>query len=198
MPSQVLKVFSSTRKKVPEACEALFNNADVSDESNDGRRHQYSMEHFIGNKEVAAFHESVLAGLDGTEHLFPRDMVLLTSDAGCLPQRAHTDYVREAAHLRGNDEMPLGCIVALEDNTMFDVWPGAIRCYDDPGKVFEHKRIMLNAGDVLLFRGDLVHAGAPFERFNMRLHLYLDHANVERVKGETYYMHEMTWIAPRK
>jgi hypothetical protein len=47
---------------------------------------------------------------------------------------------------------------------------------------------MLNRGDLVLFRGDLVHAGAAMQRFNFRIHMFLDVVGVRRHKGVTYYM----------
>ena len=35
-------------------------------------------------------------------------------------------------------------------------------------------RIELNAGDILVFRGDLRHSGAAYEQWNTRLHIYVD------------------------
>ena len=35
------------------------------------------------------------------------------------------------------------------------------------------RQLQLQAGDALVFRGDLMHGGA-FEQFNMRIHVYLD------------------------
>lgn len=43
---------------------------------------------------------------------------------------------------------------------------------------------MLNRGDVVVFRGDLVHAGAAYEELNHRVHCFLElrEGGYERVK----------------
>ncbi len=56
------------------------------------------------------------------------------------------------------------------------MWPRAIRCFKAPaaGHSFEHTQLVLGPGDMAVFRGDLVHAGAAFAEFSIRLHTYLD------------------------
>lgn len=61
-----------------------------------------------------------------------------------------------------DEKMPLACLVALMDDTAFDVWPGAIR-FDESRKI-KSLQERLNAGDMLVFRGDLVHGGAAVGR----------------------------------
>ena len=57
-------------------------------------------------------------------------MVVLRSEPGCQSQLPHTDYPEQMADgsawydWRSND-VPLGCVLALQDETHFDVWPGA-------------------------------------------------------------------------
>ena len=112
---------------------------------------------------------------------------VLRSDPGCADQRSHTDYTwqdwkwrqqeRQAKMLKSSnklvasDDTPLACVAAVMPNTFFDLWPGAIDCFDGAkdGRVFSHLRLVLNPGDLLIFRGDLVHAGAGFDSFNIRI-----------------------------
>jgi len=63
-------------------------------------------------------------------------------------------------------------MVALEDGTRIDVWPRAIG-FDFPDPIHCHQ-LQLNRGDVLVFRGDLVHAGAASEHCNTRVHCFLE------------------------
>jgi ectoine hydroxylase-related dioxygenase (phytanoyl-CoA dioxygenase family) len=65
----------------------------------------------------------------------------------------------------------------LQDNTTLDV-------FDDQG---EHKLLALDAGDILLFRSDLVHAGSAYTEDNLRLHAYLDSPFVKRITNRTWY-----------
>ncbi len=91
--------------------------------------------------------------------------------------------------------MPLASLSALMDGTLLDVWPGAIRF--DASRSYKPLQIKLNKGDVLIFRGDLVHAGASVGAVeNVRIHAYLDVEGVVRPKHkegdmeveETYFM----------
>ena len=103
--------------------------------------------------------------------------VVLLSLPDCKAQVVHTDYGPETlgdsvAH-EHNGKMPLACLVALTDNTFLDVWPCAIRF--DGSRKFKPMQIRLCAGDVLIFRGDLVHTGAACGQVaNVRIHAYLD------------------------
>ena len=96
--------------------------------------------------------------------------------------------------------MPLACLVALMDDTAFDVWPGAIR-FDESRKI-KSLQVRLNAGDMLVFRGDLVHGGAAVgEQESVRIHAYIDVEGVIRPKekaiDETYYMYDKKHILSR-
>ncbi len=118
-----------------------------------------------------------------------QNWVVLRSEPGCQPQRSHTDYLPEDVYQLSDDGIPLACVVACMDETYFDVWPGAIRCFDtQPEKTFRHMRLKLNAGDMLVFRGDLVHGGAAFDKLNVRIHAYLDVRSVKRTNNATHYM----------
>ena len=47
--------------------------------------------------------------------------------------------------------------------------------------------LTLNAGDLIIFRGDLSHAGAAYEEDNVRVHVYIDSPLYPREPGETFY-----------
>jgi len=120
-------------------------------------------------------------------------MTVLRSEAGCQAQLPHTDHFQRPPHLSPEEpwydwscfdstNIPLGCLVALEDDTFLDVWPEAIRF--DQTRVSQCHILRLKRGDVVLFRGDLVHAGAAFDKLNVRVHCYLEpkHGSYERPK----------------
>ena len=124
-------------------------------------------------------------------------MVALLSKLFCKAQLAHTDFSPDTLSnvLLDDDKMPLASLVVLMDGTVFDVWPGAIRF--DKNRDFKPMHLKLRAGDVLIFRGDLVHAGAAVGAVeNVRFHAYLDVEGVVRPKHkegdmeveETYFM----------
>jgi hypothetical protein len=57
----------------------------------------------------------------------------LKSIPGCLAQVAHTDFT--ADDLEGiTGQLLLGCIIALMDNTPFNVWQGAFNCFTELAK----------------------------------------------------------------
>merc|ERR1711916_95064 len=134
--------------------------------------------------------------------------VMLLSKPGCHAQLVHSDYTPDdlCEPWLDDDRVPLACVVALQPNTFFDVWPGATRFnVRDP---FEYVRLCMGPGDVCIFRGDLAHAGASFEDSNVRVLTYMDTEGFERTKttdddGEvieqTYYLNADTApnLAPR-
>jgi len=93
----------------------------------------------------------------------------------------------------------MSCLIVLMDGTFFDAWPGAINCFQRPPKEtqYKHLQFQLDAGDMLVFRGDFVHGGAPSEEFNIRIHTFLDVPSVKRMPDTTFYMDEEDWILPR-
>ena len=183
-----------------EKFHVIFNNGPADDPCNDGRRLQMDLDSVRG-AEAQSFHRSLTAVLS---KLFPRHRVagahVLRCKAGCLPQRCHVDYCPEQCNAWDTD-VPLACLVALKDHTFIDVWPGAIRF--DSEKVFTHQSLELKRGDVLVFRGDLVHAGAAFAEENARIHCYLEPVvNFKRMQDDdgtelTYFMDTWSNILPR-
>jgi hypothetical protein len=117
-------------------------------------------------------------------------LVALLSLDGCGPQRPHADYTRQSLEKIEDDGfcdgLPLGVVIALQPNTVFDMWPGAIGW--DETRFYEHKQLKLGAGDAVFFLGNAVHAGAAFEKENVRLHCYLDSPAVHREPDTTCFM----------
>lgn len=98
------------------------------------------------------------------------DVVVLQSEAGCRKQQWHTDYDPDA--VTDGDIKPLGLILALEDHTTFEEYPDTTH--------------ILNRSDVLIFEGDVVHAGSSYDTDNIRLHAYIDTDGMERTRDTTY------------
>jgi hypothetical protein len=181
--------------------EVIFNNVKgVDSRHNDKKRVQLSVDKIV---EAAAFKSTLTARL--LQH-FPRHtvdaMVALMSKAFCKAQLEHTDYSPKTLAGATDETMPLASLCALMDGTLFDVWPGAIRF--DRTRTYKPMQIKLNEGDVLIFRGDLVHAGAAClgETENVRIHTYLDAAGIQRPKHgdgveETHFMCDEKCIGKR-
>ena len=96
-------------------------------------------------------------------HLSTGTMVL-RSLAGCGHQRHHQDRAHyntaapSFAHLPFG-QVPLSVIWALEDETTI---------------IINGKRYHIPKGQILVFRGDVCHAGDGYPGVNTRIHAYLD------------------------
>jgi len=97
------------------------------------------------------------------------EFMAIHSAAGCQEQAAHCDFDPKSPCF------PVGVIVALQDDTFVDVWPGKTKA--------ERHKVTLSKGDVLVFRGDCVHAGSAFP--NTRLHCYVDYGKTPPCKLNT-------------
>ena len=78
-------------------------------------------------------------------------------------------------------------IIARHDRTRLPIYP-----FDKGG---EREVVELNAGDVLIFRGDLIHCGADYAGLNIRIHSYIDSpaAPQRRDPDETYIVQPDSW-----
>ena len=154
--------------------------------NNDGRRLELDVNQICGE----AFAELKQRIMDVVARRHPghevRGMVALRSEVGCAEQPAHTDYLQEGPSSGwydwDTDSVPLSCIVALQDGTELNVWPEAIRF--NWTRPYNRQRLVLNRGDVVVFRGDLVHAGVAYGQPNHRIHCFLElrEGGYERVK----------------
>ena len=123
-------------------------------------------------------------------------ITLLVSESGCKAQLPHADYnhtllqaARRVSEGSKNEPMtqnqvPLSALFALEDCTL-QVWPGALLLKKQKGHWIDRKQISLKQGQLIVFRGDLVHAGSAYSSLNLRLHFYLDHPKVDRSGNST-------------
>lgn len=125
-----------------------------------------------------------------TESHFLKDFVLLHSLPGCERQSAHTDYIPDSSLLQCEKEkLPYLFLFALEQQTKLVVWPGSHKVVQGRGRTvvpIEPKVIELKAGDALVFRPDLVHAGAEYDVENFRIHCYIDSVAVKRDPNRTW------------
>ena len=96
--------------------------------------------------------------------------VVLSSQPGCKQQPWHTDY--DTTAVAGLDVKPLGVLLALQDGTRFEEFPDTTHC--------------LCRGDMLVFDGDVVHAGSAYDTGNLRLHAYVESNEHTRDRNRTY------------
>lgn len=136
-------------------------------------------------------------------HLSPQ-WVVLDSLPGCQRQAAHADYLPSVEFDNCPDDMkPLAIIVAIQNNTYFDVWPKSINMANQgvnkqvTSSPIRRETLHLDRGDVLIFRGDLIHCGSSYPNRksdpdydgNVRLHAYLDSPLVPRSPDQTWLIH---------
>lgn len=98
------------------------------------------------------------------------DVMALRSLPGCDRQPWHWDFNPDNLAGMSDEQMPLSCVVALQDSTRFHFKSNG--CRNEDGET-----VTIEAGDLLIFRGDMLHAGAAYEEENWRLHMYLDVAH---------------------
>lgn len=147
----------------------IFNNKDE-----DNKRIQYDFE----NSDTISLHiQSKLQdiieqfGYKG----FVNDPVILKSHAYCKRQRLHRDYDLQNID---ESEYPHGVIVGVSNNCRFIVSPDGL----------SRKFVHFDKGDIVIFRGDTIHAGAEYYTENIRIHAYIDNGSHDRIKNETFYV----------
>lgn len=129
--------------------------------------------------------------------LTPSKWNVIKSKAGCQDQAPHCDYVPDLPLARAPDEkMPLSVLVSLMPGTQLNIWPNSIRLVSLGGRMLKEMEpipcevLKLDAGDVLVFRGDFIHAGSSYSKDNYRLHMFFDSDLVPRDFNTTWTVHQ--------
>jgi ectoine hydroxylase-related dioxygenase (phytanoyl-CoA dioxygenase family) len=209
--SELLSAVCSDLSRAAKKQHAIFNGGSggggdmhAHEAVGDGKRKQIFVSKSSWSPAVVAFINEIDAKLRALAPgaLIPKDMVFLVSESGCTDQPAHSDWTEEALHRVVDDGIfggfPMGSLVALEPETFFNVWQSnqdtsICSCRDelfDVDTQYQRVRLELNQGDLLLFRADVVHSGASYDKRNIRMHAFLDRSTVKRRKATTQYMHE--------
>lgn len=172
------KLLSELRRQSnSRGCGAIFN--ENSESGNDLRRRQACLKNT--SKIISTFIDEVEGKLEHhmkTHHATSR--VILKSLPGCQRQLAHSDNLpdkklAETIVLENWDQIPLAVVCSVEDSTI-DIWDGAIN-WIIPGAIkkdIPRTTVPLSPGDILVFRGDLIHGGSAYDEENIRVHFYLD------------------------
>ncbi|KAI8620239.1 hypothetical protein BC830DRAFT_1100088 [Chytriomyces sp. MP71] len=108
------------------------------------------------------------------------DIVVLESRPGCKQQALHTDFDPRGVARLSREMIPLGAIFCLEDEGSRLI---VQRLDDIHGNLEE---VSVQKGELLVFRGDLKHAGASYNERNRRIHFYLDCEHHERPPNRTF------------
>jgi ectoine hydroxylase-related dioxygenase (phytanoyl-CoA dioxygenase family) len=183
--------------KRSERAGAIFNNNE-STAKNDHKRRQCTLSASKSNKLMRSFLLSVNEFIQShvSSVLMPSSWVALHSRPGCQDQAAHCDYIpSEELTSATDEEMPLSVIVSLMPETRLNVWPNSIRLVSASPDTVEMispipcEVIEMGVGDILVFRGDFIHAGSSYTKDNYRLHAFLDSPSVPRTPNRTWIIH---------
>lgn len=175
-------------RKIP----IIFNHNEIN-KHNDFKRRQRNLP--MATQYMKHFDEQVknLVQRQVNTSLIPTDPVILHSLPGCQPQAAHCDYIPDEALKAVPDQlMPLAALICLMPGTHLKVWPNSARLATANEKDLKNvapiscEEVELHPGDMLIFRGDFVHAGSGYEKENYRIHYYLDSPLVPRTKNRTW------------
>ncbi|ETI55314.1 hypothetical protein L914_01895, partial [Phytophthora nicotianae] len=96
----------------------------------------------------------------------------LRSTPGGEEQESHQDYpesVITEASKNKSTRVPASMILALEEGKSLRVYDGCFTARDDTKSRVVH----IPVGFCIIFRGDLIHNGMPYDVVNHRIHCYL-------------------------
>ncbi|KAG1685440.1 hypothetical protein DVH05_008378 [Phytophthora capsici] len=132
------------------------------------------------NKEV----ETIVKETSAKWKLDPSSWHVLKSLPGGTRQAPHKDFptYETARAVLQEDWVQASVIVSLQPNTRFIVFP---RCLGGPVEADDAEILELDVGEILFFRGDLVHAGADFDEENVRLFCYILVKGIQREDNAT-------------
>ena len=92
---------------------------------------------------------------------------LIVSEAGCVQQQWHFDYPQNAGTIKSiKVKNSFFLVVSIMEGTSFQ------GCNNITHEILP--KIKLNIGDILIGRGDFLHAGDAYDVDNIRIHFYVD------------------------
>jgi hypothetical protein len=123
--------------------------------------------------------------------LIPSKWAIIYSKIGCKKQLAHLDYenCEEFQNvIKEDNKTPLLVIVAVMPGTAVYLWEGSVQVIQgiQPSNTCKGTKIMLDVGDILVFRADMVHCGSDYDQPNVRLHCYMDSPFLARNPNRTW------------
>lgn len=105
--------------------------------------------------------------------------VLIKSWPNGATQQYHTDFDPE--QVLHSDLKPLSVIIPMSRTCRLHYKGSPLRT--------QINHLVLNQGDLLIFHGDFVHAGAAYKTYNYRFHMYWNVVNVPEPHNLTYPEH---------
>lgn len=126
---------------------------------------------------VNAYVRDLVYAVDPTMRVSPESLIV--SLPGCIPQSFHGDYDYENPASRRSFFVLVGLMTSRLHYLEFH------------GNITIAKVLTYSAGDIVVCRGDLIHAGAGYTDANIRLHYYADlprtkHITPARKLDKTY------------
>lgn len=118
--------------------------------------------------------------------------VFLRSVAGGYRQQIHRDYLHEEIIGISEESLPCGLIVSLQTGTKLATY-GWNRLVAES---HEEKIHTMNAGDIMIFRGDMIHCGMDYAATNIRMHCYLDVSDTTYMQNQTQLVHFASYRCP--
>eukprot|EP00899_Mesostigma_viride_P001042 jgi/Mesvir1/10939/Mv11480-RA.1 len=133
----------------------------------DHKRYQYAISHDQASGEFDIWRtcHSLVSTFFSSNHLVVNPCFLY-SDAGCAQQSAHRDFLSDVHRWRS--EFPVSAIVALEEGTRFVAFEsdsrgnGVNETADDLEGYVTPREIALSPGSMVMWHGNLVHAGGAY------------------------------------
>jgi len=133
---------------------------------------------------------------------------VLRSKGECKEQLMHVDHMRPA-EMAGSNVPKLSMLMAVQNGTKVNLFSGSHRILPkNSGGCMLHPvpctTVVLNAGEILVFRQDLVHCGAASSSLSHRWHWYADTRRQESKKSTFYVLpfgtktEEVSPPAPRR
>lgn len=158
---------SALRKIVRAQARPIFQHtADPNKKKDVDKNDNKRLQHCMPYKDQPLFLKNITKATNELmRELYPKikfyqsNASLLLSLAGCMAQDLHYDY----PPLHEASETSFGCIVFLEDGGKLLLGRG--------NKIL---RPQFNKGDLVIFKGTKLHAGAAYRKSNLRVHYYFD------------------------
>ena len=178
----------------------IFNQAPGA---NDRKRTMLPLEQYSPSIQqyLQQLEQSIRTQIQHSTLLEYRGWSLLHSEPGCLSQTPHVDYVVDEVFQQGFQKMledskqldllPLFAIVALMPETSLTIWPFSIgfflptHCFARNQAIAPYT-VHLREGEILVWRGDLIHAGSKYHKPNTRMHVFLDSPKLARDPSRTW------------
>jgi hypothetical protein len=178
-------IFAEIKNQVDKRGRSIFNHHETQSQ-NDHKRLQCNI--WTKTKRMKNFIDGLNAYL--TQNINPTlsisKWVILHSKPRCQDQASHCDYIEPEKMSEIADHfIPLAVLVSLMAETQIHVWPKSHLITEEMEPI-ERQIIIMNEGDIFVFRGDVVHAGSSYEENNYRLHAYMDSELVPRLPNRTW------------